>query len=53
MKAAFCYLSLFIITPCELADFVGGALHPASLSRYARGAISAATSLLKRRLNKT
>ena len=27
--------------PCELADFVGGALHPASLSRYARGAICA------------
>ena len=32
---------LFIITPCELADFVGGALHPVSLSRYARGAICA------------
>ena len=32
---------LFIITPCELADFVGGALHPASLSRCARGAICA------------
>ena len=32
---------LFIITSCELADFVGGALHPASLSRYARGAICA------------
>ena len=32
---------LFILTPCELAACVGGALHPASLSRYARGAICA------------